>query len=109
VRAPHQTRAAACSAAAFAAATTPLSPSLSRSLFDADPPSRPSLASHNPQLLQAGGAGALAADPAKLQAAVAFAAATGALTCARPGAIGSQPELEEVERLVAKAAAAGAK
>jgi fructokinase len=56
-------------------------------------------------MLQAGGLERLASDPAALHDAVLFAAATGALTCTRPGAIGSQPTLEEVEALAAKARA----
>jgi sugar/nucleoside kinase (ribokinase family) len=59
-------------------------------------------------MLEAGGADRLAADPSKLRDAVAFAAATGALTCTRPGAIGSQPELAEVEALLAAARGAAA-
>jgi sugar/nucleoside kinase (ribokinase family) len=57
-------------------------------------------------MLAAGGLKRLAADPAKLQDAVTFAAATGALTCTGPGAIAPQPQLAEVERLAASAAAA---
>ncbi|KAI8472335.1 MAG: Ribokinase-like protein [Monoraphidium minutum] len=52
------------------------------------------------KMLEAGGLEALAADPSRLRDAVAFGAATGALTCTRPGAIASQPELREVEALV---------
>jgi hypothetical protein len=55
-----------------------------------------------PQLLEAGGVECLAADPSKLREAVVFGAATGALTCTRPGAIGAQPTLDEVEALVAE-------
>lgn len=58
------------------------------------------------QMLEAGGPERLAADPSLLRAAVRFGAATGALTCQRPGAIGAQPTLEEVEALLAAAPAA---
>lgn len=45
---------------------------------------------------------ALQSDPGALADAVAFGAATGALTCTRPGAIASQPRLEEVMALFEK-------
>lgn len=56
------------------------------------------------KMLEAGGLDRLASDPKALREATVFAAATGALTCTRPGAIASQPSLEEVHALVAAAA-----
>lgn len=50
--------------------------------------------------LQAGSLEQLAADPHAMRAAVIFAAAAGALTTTRPGAIESQPTLREVQALV---------
>lgn len=66
----------------------------------------PTCTHFQPQMLAAGGPERLAADPSKLRDAVAFAAATGALTCTKPGAIGSQPAQAEVEALLAAAARA---
>ncbi|KAJ9529388.1 hypothetical protein QJQ45_013743, partial [Haematococcus lacustris] len=51
------------------------------------------------KLLEAGSIEALAADPVKLKEAVVFAAASGALTCTRKGAITGQPKLQEVQQL----------
>jgi len=51
------------------------------------------------KLLEAGGLDRLAADPAKVKEAIVFAAATGALTCTKPGAIGAQPTLDEAMAL----------
>lgn len=53
-------------------------------------------------MLDAGGLGELRADAAKLQAAVAFAAAAGAATTTAPGAIAAQPGREAVEALLKK-------
>ena len=53
-------------------------------------------------MLDAGGLGALRADPEKLQGAVAFAAAAGAATTTAPGAIAAQPGREAVEALLKK-------
>lgn len=39
------------------------------------------------------------ANPRTLKEAVVFAAATGALTCTKPGAIAGQPTLEQVQTL----------
>ncbi|MEW5317826.1 MAG: hypothetical protein WDW38_009093 [Sanguina aurantia] len=52
------------------------------------------------KLLEAGSLEQLAADPRAMRAAVVFAAAAGALTTTRPGAIESQPTLGEVRALV---------
>jgi fructokinase len=54
------------------------------------------------KLLEAGGVEQLAADPKRLHEAVAFASASGALTCTRPGAIAAQPTLQEVEQLFSR-------
>lgn len=51
------------------------------------------------QLLEAGGLDRLLANPRTLKEAVVFAAATGALTCTGPGAIGAQPTLDRVNKL----------
>jgi hypothetical protein len=51
------------------------------------------------QLLEAGGLERLLSDPKALKEAVVFAAATGALTCTKPGAIAAQPSLEQVQGL----------
>ncbi|KAF8071301.1 FRK1 [Scenedesmus sp. PABB004] len=51
------------------------------------------------KLLEAGGLDRLLADPVALKAAVVFAAATGALTCTKPGAIAAQPSLDQVQAL----------
>jgi fructokinase len=51
---------------------------------------------------------ALQSDPSALADAVAFGAATGALTCTRPGAIASQPGLAEVMALFEQGRRAGA-
>lgn len=53
-------------------------------------------------MLDAGGLAALRADAAKLQGAVAFAAAAGAATTTAPGAIAAQPGREAVEALLKK-------
>ncbi len=57
------------------------------------------------QLLEAGGVEHLGSNPDVLKKAVVFAAATGALTCTRPGAIAAQPSLEEVQALYEKSKA----
>lgn len=57
-------------------------------------------------LVQAGGLPAFQADAAKLQAAVEFAAACGGYTCTNPGAIASQPTLEQAKKLMQSAKAA---
>lgn len=54
-------------------------------------------------MMRQGGLDALVADPEKVRHAVVFASACGALTCTRPGAIDSQPELDEAEKLAAAA------
>lgn len=51
------------------------------------------------KLLEAGGLDRLLADPKAIKEAVVFAAATGALTCTKPGAIGAQPNLQQVQQL----------
>jgi hypothetical protein len=51
------------------------------------------------QLLEAGGLDRLLSDPKTLKEAVVFAAATGALTCTKPGAIAAQPSLQQVQAL----------
>lgn len=51
------------------------------------------------QLLEAGGLDRLLSDPKALKEAVVFAAATGALTCTKPGAIAAQPSLQQVQAL----------
>ena len=56
--------------------------------------------------MQFGGLSALQADAGKLQSAVEFAAACGAFTTTRPGAIAAQPSQEEVEQLLNTATAA---
>ena len=57
------------------------------------------------QLIEAGGADRLAADPSKLKEAVVFAAATGALTCSGAGAMAPQPTLDAVHAKVEEAKA----
>lgn len=52
-------------------------------------------------LLDAGGLEGLTSSPGALERAVLMASAAGALTCLRPGAIDSQPTLDQVLRLVA--------
>uniref|UniRef100_A0A383WKL7 Carbohydrate kinase PfkB domain-containing protein n=1 Tax=Tetradesmus obliquus TaxID=3088 RepID=A0A383WKL7_TETOB len=51
------------------------------------------------KLLEAGGLDRLLSDPKALKEAVVFAAATGALTCTKPGAIAAQPSLQQVQAL----------
>ena len=51
------------------------------------------------KLLQAGGLDALTQQPGRLKEAVVFAAAAGALTSTRKGAIEGQPSLKECEEL----------
>lgn len=60
------------------------------------------------QLLEAGSPSMLAADPVKLKDAVTWAAAAGALTCTRPGAIQAQPSKQEVDQLVSRLASKAA-
>lgn len=50
--------------------------------------------------VQLGGLEALQADADKLRQAVEFAAACGAFTTTRPGAISAQPSIEEAEQLL---------
>ena len=57
---------------------------------------------------QAGGLEALQADADKLRHAVEFAAACGAFTTTKPGAIGAQPSQEEAEQLLRTASFAPA-
>ena len=56
--------------------------------------------------MQAGGLSAFQHDPEKLRHAVEFAAACGAFTCSKPGAIAAQPTLEEARTLMKSAKAA---
>ncbi len=51
-------------------------------------------------VLQLGGLEALQADADKVRRAVEFAAACGAFTTTRPGAISAQPSIEEAEELL---------
>ena len=51
------------------------------------------------RVLADGGVAAVLASPALLRRAVIFAAACGALTCSKPGAIAAQPTADEVEQL----------
>lgn len=55
---------------------------------------------------QAGGLSTFQSDPEKLRSAVEFAAACGAFTCSKPGAIAAQPTLEEARELMKTAKAA---
>jgi fructokinase len=52
-------------------------------------------------MLLSGSLDALLADPTRLRRAVEFATACGAATCTKPGAIGAQPTVAEVEQLLA--------
>ena len=56
--------------------------------------------------VQAGGLSTFQSDPEKLRSAVEFAAACGAFTCSKPGAIAAQPTLEEAHKLMKTAKAA---
>jgi fructokinase len=51
-------------------------------------------------MLLSGGVAELVADPEKVQRAVQFATACGAATCTKPGAIDSQPTVQEAEALL---------
>ena len=53
-------------------------------------------------MLMSGSLDSLVADPTRLRRAVQFATACGAATCTKPGAIGAQPTLQEVEALLAQ-------
>lgn len=57
------------------------------------------------KMLQAGGLQPLASSPQSIKEAVVFAAACGALTCTKPGAIEAQPSLQEVQSLFEKSKA----
>lgn len=57
-------------------------------------------------MIQAGGLPAFQADAEKLRAAVEFAAACGGFTCTNPGAIASQPTLEQAKELMHSAKSA---
>ncbi|GAB4823544.1 hypothetical protein N2152v2_010590 [Parachlorella kessleri] len=52
-------------------------------------------------MLLSGSLDSLLADPTRLRRAVEFATACGAATCTKPGAIGAQPTVAEVEQLLA--------
>lgn len=54
-------------------------------------------------MLMSGGLTDLVADPCKVKRAVEFATACGAATCTKPGAIGSQPTVQEAEILLESA------
>ncbi|KAL3152280.1 hypothetical protein ABBQ32_001354 [Trebouxia sp. C0010 RCD-2024] len=57
-------------------------------------------------MVKAGGLSTFQSNPEKLRSAVEFAAACGAFTCSKPGAIAAQPTLEEARKLMKTAKAA---